>query len=286
MIYQPSQRGWDLVDGDRLVPAQAYVVGSVIGNDAHTDAFAFIVPNNGGEIGVEIGAHCVVKNRHTLLCAKDNMDEEVRERSCHGEDYRSGLRPSVSIGHRTWGCAPRWYIAAPPALLHCALAAGAMLSLFGAMGCNARQSTVTETKTIMPVPAQTYPARPTAPPPPFKLFHQTADSLTLVTADDASDEQIEAILWQLRDAAQAHGFDKLHLAQAFIDKRDPIVFFHIYRGSKCASEKYADKLPCGGSYHAAGDFTLGSFANRDRTDGALLIDENHQTELWNPDARN
>ena len=131
-----------------------------------------------------------------------------------------------------------------------------------------------------------YPTRPTVAPPPFKLFHQTTDSLTLVTADSATDEQIEAILWLLHDAARAHSFDKIHLPQTFIDRRDPIVFVHIYRGSKCASEKYADKLPCGGSYHAAGDFTLGSFANRDRTDGALLVDENRQTELWNPDATN
>jgi hypothetical protein len=184
------------------------------------------------------------------------------------------------------GFAPRWYIAAPPALLHHTLAAGALTLLIGGLGCNAKPTTLSGTKTISTVPAETYPTRPTVPPPPFKLFHQTADSLTLVIADNASDEQIEAILWQLRDAARARSFDKLHLPQAFIDKRDPIVFVHLYRGAKCASEKYADKLPCGGSYHAAGDFTLGSFANRDRTDGALLIDENHQTELWNPDAKN
>jgi hypothetical protein len=72
-----------------------------------------------------------------------------------------------------------------------------------------------------------------------------------------------------------------------VDTRDPIVFFHIYRGSKCASEKYTSgALPCGASYHAAGEFTLGSFSNHDRADGALLQDENHQTELWNPDTTN
>jgi hypothetical protein len=175
-------------------------------------------------------------------------------------------------------------MAAPPALLFRTVTAGAMLSLFSAMGCNAKQTTLTETKTITTIPAQTYPTRPTAPPPPFKLFHQTDNSLTLVTADNATDEQIESLVWQLHDAARDKSFDKLHLPQKFIDKRDPIVFIHIYRGTKCAAEKYAaGNPPCGGSYHAAGDYTLGSFKNPNRDDGVLLHDENHQTELWNPD---
>ena len=129
-----------------------------------------------------------------------------------------------------------------------------------------------------------YPPHTTVPPPPFKLFHQTDNSLTLVTADNATDEQIESLLWQLHDAARDKSFDKLHLPQKFIDKRDPIVFIHIYRGTRCAAEKYAaGNPPCGGSYHAAGDYTLGSFKNPNRDDGVLLYDENHQTELWNPD---
>ena len=136
----------------------------------------------------------------------------------------------------------------------------------------------------LPSVAAQYPARPTTPPPPFKLFHTTDNSLTLVTAESATDDQIESIVWQLRDAARTHTFYKLHLPQAFIDKRDPIVFIHIYRGTKCAAEKYAaGNPPCGGSYHAAGDYTLGSFADPNRDDGVLLHDENHQTELWNPD---
>ena len=50
-----------------------------------------------------------------------------------------------------------------------------------------------------------------------------------------------------------------------------MVWFHIYRGPKCASEKYTTgTLPCGPSYHAAGDYTLGSFSNKDRDDAVLL----------------
>jgi hypothetical protein len=152
------------------------------------------------------------------------------------------------------------------------------------IGCNS-----TSKPAIVPTPiaasVQTYPARPATPPPTFKLFHQTADSLTLVTKENASDDEIEAIVWQLHDAAHAHTFDALHIPQMFIDKRDPIIFIHIYRGTKCAAEKYAaGNPPCGGSYHAAGDYTLGSFKNPNRDDGVLLHDENHQVELWNPEG--
>ncbi len=68
-----------------------------------------------------------------------------------------------------------------------------------------------------------------------------------------------------------------------------MVWFHIYRGPKCADEKYTDgKLPCGGSYHASGDYTFGGGPTHQWDDGALLhhtpTGEDHLTELWNPNA--
>jgi hypothetical protein len=127
--------------------------------------------------------------------------------------------------------------------------------------------------------------RPTVAPPPFKVFHTTDNSITLVTDVNATDDQIAAILWQLHDAARNNTFAALHIPQPFIDKRDPMIWFHVYRGDKCASEKYTTgKLPCGPSYHAAGDYTLGSFSNKNRDDGVLLHADDKQTELWNPDA--
>jgi hypothetical protein len=131
-----------------------------------------------------------------------------------------------------------------------------------------------------------YPSRPEGKPLAFHVFHQSDNTLTLVTLPKASDKQIAVIIWQLRDAANSHTLDSLHLPQAFIDKRDPIVWFHIYRGERCASEKYTPtKLPCGASYHAAGEFTLGSFRDPNRTDGELLTDPDHPTALWNPDTK-
>jgi hypothetical protein len=154
------------------------------------------------------------------------------------------------------------------------------------LGCSSKPAP--NVVTITPAGAQQqpqYPARPTVPPPAFKVFHHDASSITLVTKDNATDAEIAAVIWQLRDAAQAHSFDKIGVPQKLVDARDPIVFFHLYRGSKCASEKYTSgALPCGASYHAVGEFTLGGFSNHDRADGSLLHDEQHQTELWNPDA--
>ena len=130
-----------------------------------------------------------------------------------------------------------------------------------------------------------YPARPTVTAPPFKVFHTTDNSITLVTDANATDDQIAAILWQLHDAARNKNFAALHIPQQFVDKRDPMIWFHIYRGPKCASEKYTTgTLPCGPSYHAAADYTLGSFSNKDRDDGVILHADDKQTQLWNPDA--
>jgi hypothetical protein len=129
----------------------------------------------------------------------------------------------------------------------------------------------------------TYPSRPTTPPPPIHLFHTTPDSITLTTTPDATDEQIAAILWQLRDANHAHAFDRLHIPQKLVDARSPYIWFHLYRGSRCASEKYTTgKYPCGASYHAAGDYTLGGFKDPNHEEAILLHGEDHSNPLWDP----
>ena len=153
-------------------------------------------------------------------------------------------------------------------------------------GCKSAEPPTVEHPKPNPGPqADVYPSRPTVVPSTFKVFHTTDNSITLVTADNATDDQIAAILWQLHDAAHNNTFAALHIPQQFVDKRDPMIWFHIYRGPECADEKYTTgKLPCGPSYHAAADYTLGSFSNKDRDNGVLLHDNDKQTELWNPDA--
>ena len=139
---------------------------------------------------------------------------------------------------------------------------------------------------VQPAVTVQYPARPSVAAPAFKVFHHDASSITLVTKETATDAEVESLIWELHDAARAHSFDKLKIEQKWVDARDPMMWFHIYLGSKCASEKYAGGAPpCGGSYHAAGDYTLGGFTNRDRDDGVFLQSEDRQTQLWNPDAQ-
>ncbi|AEU35574.1 hypothetical protein AciX8_1230 [Granulicella mallensis MP5ACTX8] len=165
-----------------------------------------------------------------------------------------------------------------------ALATLAFAVTIPVIGC---KSTPPPTPTSKPQQAQQVQAlpRPSIPPPAFKVFHHDDSNFTLVTKDNASDEEIESLIWQLRDAAHARTFDKLKISQKLIDARKPIVWFHIYRGSKCASEKYAEgSPPCGGSYHGAGDYTYGGFTNHERDAGALLHDENHELQLWDPDT--
>jgi len=150
-------------------------------------------------------------------------------------------------------------------------------------GCSSKPAPTITTATTYATPQ--YPPRPTTPPPTFHLLHQTPDSLTLVVPETTTDTQLAALLYELRDAAQTHTFDRLHIPQKLVDARDPKLWFHIYRGPKCAAEKYTTgAYPCGPSYHAAADFTLGSFKDPNRTEATLNQDETHQTELWNPEA--
>ena len=141
-----------------------------------------------------------------------------------------------------------------------------------------------------PIPATTeithYPPRPTVPPPPFKLFHQDNDTYTLTTRENAADDEIAALLWQFSDAAHAHTFDKLHLSQKFIDARAPKVWFHVYRGPKCAGEKFikGDIYPCGAAYHGVGDYTLGGFKDPQYEDAVLHKADGTEQHLWDPDA--
>jgi hypothetical protein len=162
-----------------------------------------------------------------------------------------------------------------------------LLALGTTLGCNPARTA----QTITVVTDTThYPARPTTPPPPFALFHATTDgSFTLVTTPTATDDQIEAIIWQLRDAAHTRTFDKLGIPESKVDARNPIVWFHIYRGPKCAAEAYADgKLPCGDHFNASGDYTFGGGANHQWDDGALLhpnqAGADNPTKLWDPNT--
>lgn len=141
--------------------------------------------------------------------------------------------------------------------------------------------------TKSPAPAATYPARPTAAPAAFKIFHHGNSSFTLVVNEKADEAQLSSLVWQLRDAARTRSFDSIHIPQKQVDADGKNVWFHIYRGTKCAPEKYAPgNPPCGASYHAAADYTLDTRSTPPWDKGAILhsADDPHPTLLWDPDA--
>ncbi len=142
-----------------------------------------------------------------------------------------------------------------------------------------------------PASAATYPDRSTVAPAAFKIFHHGNSSFTFVVNDQANDAQLSALVWQLRDAARTHSFDSIHIPQHQVDADGKTVWFHIYRGSKCAPEKYAPgNPPCGGSYHAAADYTFDTHSTPPWDKGVLLHSapsgdaDPSPTLLWDPDA--
>jgi len=163
----------------------------------------------------------------------------------------------------------------------CALALPLLL-----LGCKSAPAPATPAAAPAPTPAAVYPARPAGAPAPFKVFHHANSSFTLVVNDKATDDQIAALVWQLRDAARTHSFDAIHLPQKQVDADGKTVWFHIYRGTKCASEKYGSGAPpCGASYHAAADYTFDTHTTPPWDKGSLLhtADDPHPTQLWDPD---
>jgi hypothetical protein len=155
------------------------------------------------------------------------------------------------------------------------------------LGCKSTPAPAPAAEAKPAAPAITYPARSTTAPAPFKVFHHYDSSYTLTTPDKATDDQLAAIVWQIRDAARAHTIDSLHvpgLTQKDVDAGGNNVWFHIYRGPKCATEKYTEgKIPCGASYHASADYTFSKVNNQPWDKGVLLHDEK-ETALWNTEA--
>ncbi len=164
-----------------------------------------------------------------------------------------------------------------------ALVCAIVLSMI--LGCKQENASSTAVASKPAVTQMQTPPRPSVAPATFKVFHKSDTTYTLVVPENATDEQVESLIWELRDAAHARTLDKLKLSQKMVDERKPLVWFHIYRGSKCASEKYADgPPPCGGSYHAAGDYTYGGYRNRETDNGSIFHGEDHETQLWDPEV--
>lgn len=165
------------------------------------------------------------------------------------------------------------------------LFAVALLLLFA--GCKSSPPAAPTPVSPAPAPTATYPARPTAAPAAFKIFHHGNSSFTLTVSEKATDDQLSALVWQLRDAARTLAFDAIHIPQKQVDADGKTVWFHIYRGPKCAPEKYAPGAPpCGAAYHAAADYTFDTHSATPWDKGVILhsADDPHPALLWDPDA--
>lgn len=152
----------------------------------------------------------------------------------------------------------------------------------GLAGCNSAPAPVPPTKEPVK-PVVTYPARPSVAPAAFTVLHFNPDTstFTLIAKEDATDDELIATVWQLRDAARSGSLETLKIkTPAGNDLRTSI-----YRGKKCATEKYAPGAPpCGGSYHGAADYTMSKLPGKVWDKGLLHRADGKDIELWDTDA--
>lgn len=238
-------------------------------------AVALPVPQNRRRTGVQSISEGRVNQRPATSRIEHEMNRNEAQRLGHGRHYESCIQPSLLRRLRNLTLAPQAGISR-------AFSASILgLSLLPGTGCKSSKPAPTTIAAASP-----YPPRPTTASADFTVFHQDNNTYILVTKPTTTDRELGALIWQLRDAAQAHTFDALHLSQQFIDARHPKIFFHLYRGAKCASETYGKlPYPCGASYHGSGDFSVGGFSNPSATDGSLVAPDGAVTHLWNADAK-
>jgi len=113
--------------------------------------------------------------------------------------------------------------------------------------------------------------------PPFKLFLQKIDMPTvLVVAETTPDDQLKSLLWYLRTKIRANAFKDLGIKPTATLYGIPGYtsgMVDLYRGPKCASEKYTPEGhpdPCGPSIHKSASYHWGD-GNDPHADRADLI---------------
>ena len=118
--------------------------------------------------------------------------------------------------------------------------------------------------------------------PAFRVVHQAGTIVTLIIPEKTTDDQIVNLLWFLRDRAISSTLDSAGISQRLVDRRDPMVWFQIYRGTKCASENYSKHRPCGQAEHEAAWFGYGSVSNRNSNAGEIFHgpNETEPESVW------
>lgn len=150
---------------------------------------------------------------------------------------------------------------------------------------------------MMPPSVRAEKAQLAAAHPPSKLFLQKIDMPTVVVvAETTPNEQMKALLWYLRTKIRTNAFKDLGLKPTDTFYGAPGYtsgIVDIYRGSKCASEKYTPQGhpdPCGPSIHKSASYHWGD-GNDPHADGAYLVAETgavtpvfESTDHWQTEA--
>lgn len=147
-------------------------------------------------------------------------------------------------------------------------------------GCNEQPPAPTpEANTAVAVKTQPHPP---VMAPTFRVVHQAGTIVTLVVPERTTDDQVKDLLWLLRDRTMSSSLDSLRISQTLIDRRNPMVWFQIYRGSKCATENYSKVKPCGRDQHEAGWFAYGSYASPYSSGGEVYhgANETESETVW------
>ncbi len=132
-----------------------------------------------------------------------------------------------------------------------------------------------DTSTTGPSSATSAPARvtgPTTPPPAFRLYRFKFDEkigasiISYVAPPNTTDDQIKSLVWLFREKVRSQKFRDISINQptsSNFGKRGYLQgILSIYRGEKCAGEKFSDaEGPCGDGDHDAAYYQWGVFGD-------------------------
>jgi len=120
-------------------------------------------------------------------------------------------------------------------------------------------------------------ARPTVPPPKFRIYKFKLDEPTAIVVPIATtDEQLKSLLWFFRAKVRSHQFKDIGLRQATAKQWGNKGYLSwmllVYRGEKCANETYVDTTgPCGYGEHDDATYQWGIEADPNKDSGSMRV---------------
>jgi zinc-ribbon domain len=128
-------------------------------------------------------------------------------------------------------------------------------------------STSTTTQQSSTSIAEPQVARPSIPPPKFRIYRFKNDGISptsVVVPTSTTDEQLKSLIWLFREKVRSHDFKSLGVKE----QKDGI--FSVYRGEKCANEQFIDTNgPCGYGEHDDALYQWGIGGDYNNDSGSL-----------------